>query len=134
MDSYEGDRAEPDTSPPRTPDELTAASADFDGDGMTNLEEFALETDPTDPASVYTLIPELDDITGQCRLTIPKRPNVGNFLTYRVQYSSDLVNWTTITSDDPLWLATESDTELVVLSRLNSPPANCMTRVLITTN
>ena len=134
VSSYEGERVEPGTFPPRTPDELTAASADFDGDGMTNLEEFALQTDPADPASVSTPTPVLDPFTDQCVLTIPKRPNVGNLLTYRVQYSSDLVNWTTITSDDPLWTATESDSEYIVTSKLNSPPANCMTRVLITTN
>jgi len=76
----------------------------------------------------------IDQFTGQCVLTIPKRPNVGKLLTYRVQYSSDLVNWTTITSGDPLWTATESDDEYIVVSKLNSPPANCITRVLITTN
>ena len=133
VDSYEGFRVS-DNFPPRTLDELTAANSDFDGDGMTNLEEFALQTDPADPASVSTPTPVLDPFTGQCVLTIPKRPNVGNLLTYRVQYSSDLVNWTTITSGDPLWTATESDDEYIVVSKLNSPPANCITRVLITTN
>ncbi|HBE97023.1 MAG TPA: hypothetical protein DDW68_07605, partial [Verrucomicrobiales bacterium] len=133
VDSYEGFRIS-NNFPPRTLDELTAASADFDGDGMTNLEEFALQTDPADPASVFTLIPVIDQFTGQCVLTIPKRPNTGSLLTYRIQYSSDLVNWTTITSDDPLWSVTESDDEYAVLSKLGSPPANCITRVLITAN
>lgn len=133
VDSYEGFRIS-NNFPPRTLDELTAASADFDGDGMTNLEEFALQTDPADPASVFTLTPVLDQFTGQCVLTIPKRPNTGTLLTYRIQYSSDLVNWTTITSDDPLWSTTESDDEYAVLSKLGSPPANCITRVLITAN
>lgn len=133
VDTYEGFRVS-DNFPPRTPDEFTAADSDFDGDGMTNLEEFALQTDPADPASVSTPTPVIDQFTGQCVLTIPKRPNIGNSLTYRVQYSSDLVNWTTITPGDPLWTATENDDEYTVISNLNSPPANCITRVLITTN
>ena len=133
VDSYEGFRVS-DNFPPRTPDELTAPNGDFDGDGMTNLEEFALQTDPADPASVSTPTPVLDQFTGQCVLTIPKRPNTGSLITYRVQYSSDLVNWTTITSGDPLWSATESDDEYIVTSKQGSPPANCITRVLITAN
>jgi hypothetical protein len=133
VDSYEGFRIS-DNFPERTLDELTAASGDFDGDGMTNLEEFALQTDPADPASVSTPTPVIDQFTGQCVLTIPKRPNVGSSLTYRVQYSFDLVNWTTITSGDPLWTATENDNEYIVISNQSSPPANCITRVLITTN
>jgi hypothetical protein len=133
VDSYEGFRVSG-NFPPRTLDELSAAGGDFDGDGMTNLEEFALQTDPADPASVSTPTPVIDQFTGQCVFTIPKRPNVGNLLTYRVQYSFDLVNWTTITSGDPLWTATENDNEYTVISNLNSPPANCITRVLITTN
>ena len=133
VDSYEGFRVS-DNFPERTLDELTVANADFDGDGMTNLEEFALQTDPADPASVSTPTPVIDQFTGQCVLTIPKRPNTGNSLTYRVQYSSDLVNWTTITSGDPLWTATENDNEYTVISNQSSPPANCITRVLITTN
>ena len=84
VDSYEGFRIS-DNFPPRTLDELTAANGDFDGDGMTNLEEFALQTDPADPASVSTPTPVIDQFTGQCVLTIPKRPNIGNSLTYRVQ-------------------------------------------------
>ncbi|MBL6921217.1 MAG: hypothetical protein ISR39_03550 [Akkermansiaceae bacterium] len=133
VDSYEGFRIS-DNFPERSLDELTAANADFDGDGMTNLEEFALQTDPADPASVSTPTPVIDQFTGQCVLTIPKRPNIGNSLTYRVQYSFDLVNWTTITSGDPLWTATENDNEYTVISNQSSPPANCITRVLITTN
>ena len=133
VDSYEGFRNDS-NFPPRTPGELTAASADFDGDGMTNLEEFALSTDPADPADVATLTPILDPFTGQCQLTIPKRPLVGNLLTYNVQYSSDLVNWTTITADDPFWFESDSDDEYVVLSKQRSYPANCITRVLITLN
>jgi hypothetical protein len=133
VDSYEGFRVSG-NFPPRTLDELSAAGGDFDGDGMTNLEEFALQTDPADPASVSTPTPVIDQFTGQCVFTIPKRPNVGNLLTYRVQYSFDLVNWTTITSGDPLWTATENDNEYIVASNQSSPPANCITRVLITTN
>ena len=120
VDSYEGFRIS-DNFPARALGELTAAGGDFDGDGMTNLEEFALQTDPADPASVSTPTPVIDQFTGQCVLTIPKRPDAGSTLTYRVQYSSDLVNWTTITSGDPLWTATENDAEYTVISNLKQP-------------
>jgi len=133
VDSYEGYRVS-DTFPPRTPDVLTAASADFDGDGMTNLEEFALQTDPADPASVSTPTPIIDPFTGQCVLTIPKRPSIGNSITYQVQYSFDLVNWTTIVDGDPFWSTTENANEYTAISNQASPPANCITRVLITSN
>ncbi|MDA7888623.1 hypothetical protein N9A86_04520 [Akkermansiaceae bacterium] len=134
VDTYEGFRFA-NTFPDRTLESLTLADADYDGDGMTNLEEFALQTDPVDPASVEVPTPIIDPGTGQCVLTIPKRPFTGGGLIYQVEYSSDLVNWTTIGDEDPIWVIQNDEVDVYrVRTRLASPPASCITRVRITTN
>jgi hypothetical protein len=121
--------------PAGTLDELLLPEADADGDGHSNLEEFALMTDPSDPASVPNMVPVLLGIAGfeQCVLDVPKRPAAGSGMIYEVQYSTDLETWTTITEDDPNWyIETDSDALLRVRSILPYGQGACLTRVRIT--
>jgi hypothetical protein len=62
-----------------------AASGDYDGDGVSNLIEFAFGSDPTDPTSKPT--EPLEKATtfiggGYVQRIIPKRPYTGSTLTY----------------------------------------------------
>lgn len=116
-------------------EDLTLANADYDGDGATNIEEFGLQTDPIDPASVPNLAPTLDPLTNQCVFTIPKRPDVGSRLQYQVQFTTDRVNYTTITPTSPDWLIELDDEEFYrVRSRAAVPDATCLLRVKLTQN
>ena len=134
VDSYEGFRIASTSFPPRTLEDLTTAGADFDGDGWSNLQEFALQTDPADSASVPVVTPTLLG-TGQCELVVPKRPSSGASLIYQVQYSLDRITWTTIGPSDPNWsIVTDNDVEYRVQSNLATPIARCFTRVQISTN
>ena len=88
----------------------SAAGEDYDGDGISNLEEFALGLNPRE-AVVITLAatpallarPGLPRViltgTGEeqkLRVEYPRRiADPG--LTYTVQFSSDLVNWSNAT-------------------------------------
>lgn len=155
VDTYEGflvTAFEQGFLPGTTPDAYLDPYADFDGDGYTNIEEYALDVDaiepgtvgddgnfvpvPTfNPADVPLLTPVLDPITQQCIFEVPKRPLVGDRVTYQVQYTTDLVTWTTITQSDPVWFIETNDEEIYrVRSRQPAPPATCLVRVLITAN
>lgn len=133
IDSYEGFRRA--NFPLGTPVSLRSPSFDYDGDGYTNLEEFGLQTDPVNPADVPSPTPLIDDFTDQCYLDVPKRPAVGSSLTYQIQYSPDLVNWTTIQRGDPNWfIVFDNEDELSVLSRRPSGVNPCFLRVRLRQN
>jgi hypothetical protein len=74
----------------------STASADTDGDGFSTLEEFLMETDPTDAASGL----RVTDFTPGTLTWSARR-----FDVYRIQTRSDLTtgDWTTVR------LATQSD-------------------------
>eukprot|EP00095_Tigriopus_kingsejongensis_P010337 snap_masked-scaffold7154_size3354-processed-gene-0.0 protein:Tk10337 transcript:snap_masked-scaffold7154_size3354-processed-gene-0.0-mRNA-1 annotation:"proprotein convertase subtilisin kexin type 4" len=117
IDTYEGFSRE--NFPAGTNDLLVRAGADYDGDGFTNLEEFGLQTDVLDPASVPNPAPTLDPDTGQCILEVPKRPGTGSRLETIIQYSLDLVTWISIVPGDPNWFILQNDEEVIsVLSLL----------------
>ena len=112
-----------------TPEDLIEPDADFDGDGYTNLEEFGLQTSPTDPASVPNPTPVLIG-NDQCYLEIAKRPATGSRLDYIMQYSSDQENWVTIEQGDPNWfIVFNNDERISVLSRAAYNVNPCFLRV-----
>ena len=112
-----------------TPEDLIEPDADFDGDGYSNLEEFGLQTSPTDPASVPNPTPVLIG-NDQCYLEIAKRPAIGSRLDYIMQYSSDQENWTTIEQGDPNWfIVFNNDERISVLSRSAYNANPCFLRV-----
>jgi len=127
IDTYAGFVTEAYT--PGTSEELLEPDADFDGDGYTNLEEFGLQTSPTDPASVPNPTPVLIG-NDQCYLEIAKRPGVGSRLTYIMQYSSDQENWVTIEQGDPNWFIVFNNQDRIsVLSRAAYNVEPCFLRV-----
>lgn len=71
-----------------------ADGADPDGDGVPNLVEFALGTIPTDPSSRGLPEASVVVVSGQNRLALTFLPQVVSGLSYVVQASNDLVNWT----------------------------------------
>lgn len=128
IDTYAGFRRT--GFPLGTVNTLRAPNFDFDGDGFTNLQEFGLQTDPADPASVPNPTPVLDPITGQCVLDIPKRPAIGSSLTYLIEYTFDLENWTTITRNDPNWfIVFDNEDQITVFSRRPAGVNPCFLRV-----
>lgn len=98
----------------------TAPLADFDGDGIGNLLEFALNLDPTfneqaimPPAAGLRGLPRvrLENTAGNDRLTmefVRRSATSGAGLTYIPEFSSDLVTWqavgtATTTAINPRW-------------------------------
>lgn len=133
IDTYDGFILE--TFPVDTPEAMAAPDIDFDNDGFTNLEEYALLTDVSDPASVPNPTPVIVPSTGQCILEIAKRPNVGSSLRYEVEYTTDLVNWITITRTDPNWyIEFDNEERYRVRSVLPFGETTCLTRIKITQN
>lgn len=132
IDTYDGFVIE--TFPAGTSEILIEPSADYDGDGFTNLEEYALQTDVLDPADVPNPTPVLVN-TGQCILEIPKRPFVGESVSYQVEYTTDLETWTLITPDDPNWyIEFDNEDRYRVRSVLPFGETTCLTRVRIIQN
>lgn len=95
-------------------------AADFDGDGISNLLEFALNLDPTfsesvtmEPNSGLSGLPTaaVETLGGAQRLTLEfvRRTSAsGSGLTYTPQFSSDLSDWQnvgseTVTPINPRW-------------------------------
>ena len=67
-------------------------NADDDGDGLSNLLEFALDTHPLQP-NASTLTYDLEPVGADhhLRLTVPKNPLATN-LSFTVEVSADLAN------------------------------------------
>ena len=82
-------------------------AADFDGDGISNLLEFALNLDPTFAETAVMVadtglrglpMVRLEDLSGGLRLTIEyvrRTTASGSGLTYIPEFSGDLQTWTT---------------------------------------
>ena len=100
--------------------DLSGPSADFDGDGISNLLEFALNLDPTfsedaimaaDTGLRGLPLVRLETITGNERLTIEfvrRTAASGSGLTYTPEFSNDLQTWEavgteSVTSINPRW-------------------------------
>lgn len=131
IDSFEGFQGE--AFPATSTDEDVEPTTDFDGDGYTNLEEFGLQTDPVDPASVPNITPTIDVFTGHCELTVEKRPSVGSRLIYTIEYTLDFEEFFTIDENDPnFFLVTDDADEISVLSRRPADQFPCFTRVRLT--
>ena len=69
------------------------ANDDADHDGISNLMEFALNTDPL-AQNANPLVHDLEPISGSrhLRLTVPKNPAATN-LTYTVETCDSLTGW-----------------------------------------
>ncbi len=137
IDSYEGFVGDVNGAnfPNNATDAEIAPDFDYDDDGFTNLEEFALQTDPTDPASVPNPTPTINEINGLCELIVTKRPSVGSRLIYNIEFSPDLENWTVIDRDHPnFFLAADNENEIRVIEKSTSSIEGfpCFLRVRVT--
>lgn len=79
------------------------ASADPDGDGMTNRQEYAFGLIPTSGSSVNPIIEQLDKSNGTFKYTRRATPATTG-LTYTVKTTTNLANW----SKDVTATATQS--------------------------
>ncbi len=72
-----------------------ALNFDYDGDGLTNLLEYALNLNPTIASVAGLPVVILKDYSGTKYLSMTfNRSSLATDLTYIVQGSSDLTNWT----------------------------------------
>lgn len=92
-----------------------ALDADPDGDGTNNLLEYALGGHPL-LNDTQTTAPRLDWVDGLMGLTF--RQQADPALQYRVQYSEDLQNWSTI------WIGTGSDNQNILTTIVEPEPAS----------
>ncbi|HEY5653930.1 MAG TPA: fibronectin type III domain-containing protein [Pontiella sp.] len=70
----------------------TEALADYDGDGYNNLTEFAYGLDPQSPTPADDGIFPVLEITG-ADIKFNHRRNPDTSLTYKYEFSSDLITW-----------------------------------------
>jgi autotransporter-associated beta strand protein len=75
------------------PADVTNPAGDNDGDGMTNLQEYAFGLNPTSGASCNPITQQLDQTTGVFKYTRRATPATTG-LTYTVLTSSNLSTWT----------------------------------------
>jgi hypothetical protein len=89
-----------------------SASADTDGDGMINSDEFVAGTDPTDALSVLKITV---NATNQAILNFVAQTNRG----YSVQYQNSLLstNWNSLTN-----IAISPQVRTTILHAPNPPP------------
>ena len=106
------------------------ASGDLDGDGVSNLLEFALGTDVNDATSVFVPEGTVDPVTGFCTMTVPKVADLGSSMTYFIQASEDMQTWTTITASDPDWTLTDDVNQISVTSTAVRPTCFLRLRVV----
>lgn len=138
VDSYAGWALLNAAFPAGTTDEERAPYYDYDGDGASNLLEFALQTDPVNPASNPTaagaVVPFINE-AGQCEVTVAKRPDVGTTLKYYIEYSSDMVTWTRIPdAGDANWtIVIDNEDEITAQSIGELPAGSCYVRVAVVT-
>lgn len=74
---------------PGDPD--TAPGEDFDGDGVTNEDEYAFGLDPTDPSSVSPITQMLDPVAGT--FTYTRRDPALTGYSYAVNTTETLAGW-----------------------------------------
>lgn len=72
-------------------------ASDSDGDGMANWQEYLANTNPTNAASVFEITDVSRQADGRFQVTFTTSTN----RTYRVQASTDLLNWQTIQDNIP---------------------------------
>jgi len=106
-----------------SPTGASALGGDFDGDGMPNLVEYALGTDPK-AVNVTPLIASKTSAGSDQYLTLSmSRSDLKNDITYVVEVSDDLVNWysgpsfTTVITNSSSLLSVRDNTPMSLASK-----------------
>ena len=107
---------------------ISGPAADPDSDGSTNLLEYALNTSPT-TVNPNPIVTDLETMSSQkyLRLTIPKNPSATD-LTYTVEVSPDLVNWS---SAGPI-VEMNTSTQLIVRDNVATSSGRRFMRLRVT--
>ena len=93
---------------------------DPDGDGQTNLQEFAFGLDPTTGSSVNPITRQLDKTTGVFKYARTKDSG----LIYKVYYSTNLSAWTLDASATQSPAAAVAGVETVTVTLAAAAPLN----------
>ncbi|MGB6222556.1 hypothetical protein [Haloferula sp.] len=131
VDSYQGYRIA--SFPTGQPDNITSANADFDGDGQTNVQEYALLGDPTDAAIMYpaSVVTPTVDTEGKVSFTMAKRPFGAATYQYRISTDGG-ERYSTITPNDQVWdIVQNDDTAYVITTKEAADPADFLALPLI---
>lgn len=104
---------------------LASSTADADGDGMNNYQEFIAGTDPTDAGSKFTIVASSTNALGSMVVTFLGRAN----RTYVLERSLSLSPsaWTAVASS-----GTVASDQTISLSDPVARPANAFYRVRVT--
>jgi hypothetical protein len=74
-------------------------SEDIDGDGRDNFTEYAFGINPKDPESTTPIKVSVGFAGSDRVISIVFYRRAGSVLNYYIETSTDLLNWTTVTSD-----------------------------------
>jgi autotransporter-associated beta strand protein len=99
----------------------TAPTADPDGDGMTNQQEYAFGLDPTKGSSVDPIVVPLDKANGKFRYTRSVQASNAP-LSYKIWTSPDLMNWTQDTGATQTLFGTVGDVQTMQVTLSASTP------------
>jgi hypothetical protein len=113
VDSYLGFRIS--AFPLGQPESTTRATGDFDQDGQTNVEEYALGSNPNDATSMFAApVATTDPDTGRVSFSMTKRPN--GAARYQFQVSTSGGAFKTIGTNDSVWEVTQDDDTAYVIT------------------
>ncbi|MFC7336523.1 hypothetical protein ACFQY0_04980 [Haloferula chungangensis] len=111
VDSYQGFRIS--AFPTGQPDSTTRGTGDFDKDGQTNIEEYALGSDPDDASSMYAIPVATTDADGLVSFSMNKRPY--GAAKYQFQVSTNGGGYKVIGTNDSVWEVTQDDDAAYVI-------------------
>lgn len=128
--------------PPGTSAEKMAPDYDFDGDGVSNFNEWVFKSNPAQPGSSPTspgvkmvastpaappgggfssMSADSTDSGPILEYSVPKLTNSVPALNYSIEYSTDMLTWTKIEAGNPDWNLVETYNEIKVTESGNTP-------------
>jgi len=102
------------------PIDVSNPAGDYDGDGLTNFQEYAFGLNPTSGTSFNPIVQVADPATGVFQYTRRASPATTG-ITYTVLTSSNLSAWTPDAGAVPESVTTSGNVETVTFTLSNSP-------------